>query len=121
MKGLIDNIRKHNFNLGEDRNDYNTTTNSTFKYDSQSAQTSKGYMDVSMKNDLRSTHYKLGYQQDNNQTTHQATYVPMPLGKAGFKDPLLRQSHFHLGNINKNNFDHKSIYMVDFNKKELVE
>ena len=116
MKGVIKNIRGHHFDLGECRNDFSTTTGATFLYDKRSADGAKGTLDASVKNDLRATHYKLGYLPDAHQTTHQATFVPVPAEVKKVHDPELRKSHFNINPGNRNVFDSKSIYMADFNK-----
>lgn len=119
MKNVINDIRGHHFALGEDRNDFGTTSGSTYLYDPHRAAGAKGSLDSELKNDLRATHYKLGYMQDNHHTTHQSSYVPMPINPAKFKDPHLRKSHIDLNSTNKNMFEGKTIYMSDFTKKEL--
>jgi hypothetical protein len=121
MKGLINNIRGHHFALGEIKNDFGTTTGSTFVYDPRSAVGAKGLLDDSVKNDLRATHYKLGYLPDNHQTTHQANFVPVPVQTKQVHDPHLRKSHFDINPGNRNVFDGRTIYMSDFNKKQVVD
>jgi hypothetical protein len=59
--------------------------------------------------------------QDNHQTTHQSTYVPVPVEKRQTHDPQLRKSHINLNPGNRNVFDSKSMYMVDYTKKEYVD
>jgi hypothetical protein len=119
MKGVINDIRGHHFNLGETKNDYGTTFENTFKYDSHSANQAKGVLDSSIKSDLKSSHYKLGYLPNDSMTTHQATYVPMALQAKVNHDPKLRQSSFQINSGYRNNFDSKTIYMIDYTKKEL--
>ncbi len=121
MKGVINDIRGHHFALGENKNDFRTTTGTTYVYDPSTASGAKGSLDAELKNDLRSTHYKLGYMQDNHQTTHQSSYVPVPLNNSKAKDPQLRKSHINLTTGNKNNFEGNTIYMTDYTKKEMVD
>jgi hypothetical protein len=121
MKGVIKNIRGHHFALGDTRNDFSTTTGATFLYDQNSAVGAKGTLDAFVKNDLRATHYKLGYLPDAHQTTHQATFIPVPVQTKKVHDPQLRQSHFNINPGNRNVFDNKTIYMADFNKKQVVD
>ena len=121
MKGVINDIRGHHFALGESKNNFATTTGATFVYDPNSAGKAKGLLDASVKNDLRATHYQLGYLPDNHQTTHQATFVPVPVQTKKVHDPQLRKSHFDINPGNRNVFDSKTIYMADFNKKQLVD
>lgn len=118
MKGVINDIRGHHFNLGETKNDYGTTFEATFKYDAHSAGLAKGFLDSAVKNDLKSSHYKLGYLPSENQTTHLSTFVPMALQKKAIHDPKLRESSIKINPGHRNNFDSKTIYMMDFDKKE---
>jgi hypothetical protein len=107
--------------LGETKNDYSTTTGATFKFDPYQASKAKGVLEDALKNDLRATHYKLGYQSEVHQTTHQSTYVPLALDKRANHDPNLRKSHFDLNSTNKNILEGQSIYMTDYTKKEIVD
>lgn len=122
MKNLVSNIKGHHFNLGENKNDFKTTSGTTHQnFDLQTAHNARGCLNANLLDDLRNTHYKLGYMPDNNQSTHQATYVPMQLSKKHENDPQLRISHFSLNPTHKNVFDQKTIYMVDYPKKEPID
>lgn len=121
MKNIINNIRGHHFNLGDSKNDFGTTTGVTYVYDPSKAQGAKGSLDSELKNDLRATHYKLGYMKDNNSgTTHQSAYVPKPVEQKMVHDPNLRKSHINLNPSYKNNLDAQTIYMADFTRKEIT-
>ena len=121
MKHLINNIRTHHWQLGEGRNDFATTTGSTFGYDQNKASGARSTLDQNIKNDLRATHYKLGYTPDYHQTTHQSTYIPFnDANKTGILNPELRKSHFSLNQTNHGQ-DNKTIYMTDYTKKEIVD
>jgi hypothetical protein len=117
MKNLLNNIRTHHWQLGEGRNDFGTTTGNTYGYDPKQALHARTSLDPNLKNDLRATHYKLGYTPDYLQTTHQATYVPFNANKTGILNPELRKSHFSLNQTNHGQ-DNKTIYMTDYTKKE---
>ena len=122
MKNVINDIRGHHWAHGDARNDFRTTTGSTYKYDPRTAGTAKGNLDQAVVNDLRSTHYKLGYYQDNPQTTHQTTFVPVNVEAQKYRDTSsLRKSNIEMSSAKRNVFDSKSIYMVDYVKKENVE
>lgn len=121
VKNLITTIKGHHFELGTDKNDFKTTTGAHFKYDSQQALKAKSTLEQGLKNDLRATHYKLGYMPDTHFTTHQSTYQPLELGKKENYDPQLRISHFNLNTTNNNKFNNKTIYMADYTKKEIID
>lgn len=119
MKGVINDIRTHHWAFGVNNNDYATTTAGTYKYDANAAAGAKGFLDDSLKSDLRATHYKLGYMESNPQTTHQQNYVSMPIQTHSKHDPGLRTTNFKLNPNNRNVFEGKSIYMMDFNKRQV--
>lgn len=81
----------------------------------------RGNLEKELKDDLRSTHYKLGYMQDANQTTHQSAYIPYQVVKPTFNDPNLRKSHFDLNMNSKTMLNEKTIYMTDYTEKVAVE
>jgi hypothetical protein len=120
MKTVINNIRTHHWNLGEKKNDFITTTGSTYQYDQKTAGGAKSNLDPKLKADLRATHYKLGYNPEHLQTTHQATYIQMPNSVNHVSDPLLRKSHITL-NMTNHGLNNKTIYMTDYTKKDLVD
>jgi hypothetical protein len=121
MKRLINNIRTHHWHLGENKNDFATTTGATFNYDKEKAGGARTNLNEALKNDLRATHYKLGYTPDNHQTTHQSAYVPFNNAKkVDILNPELRKSHFNLNQTNLGQ-DNKTIYMTDYTKKEILE
>jgi hypothetical protein len=120
MKNLINNIRTHHWSLGEKKNDFLTTTGTTYQYDQKTAGGAKSNLDPNLKADLRATHYKLGYNPEGLQTTHQATYTEMPNCASRVNDPQLRKSHFTISTTN-HGFNNKTIYMTDFTKKDLVD
>lgn len=103
-------------------NEYKTTTGTAFKFDYGKAYGAKGVLKEDLLNDLRSTHYKLGYDQTTSKTTtHQSTYIPINNTDKSLKAEVsseLRKSHFNLNNSNSNNMG-KTIYMTDFTKKEI--
>lgn len=112
---------QNNFKLGEQINDYKTTNNSTYTFDPSKAIEAKGVLKDELKLDLRSSHYKLGYDMGfNNKTTHQSTYIPynmMNSSKADCSEEL-RKNHFDF-NPNSMSQNNRTIYMTDYTKKEI--
>jgi len=122
LESLARNIKGSHFNLGDGMNDYKTSTGTAFKFDHNKAYGAKGVLKEDLLNDLRSTHYKLGYDQSSTKTTtHQSTYIPINNTDKSLKAEVsaeLRKSHFNLNNSNSNNMG-KTIYMTDYTKKEI--
>ena len=112
-------IKNSHFNLGDMKNDYNTVMSSSYKFNPNEAQNAKGVLDRQLLNDLRSTHYKLGDDNIVKQTTQRRDYVPYNVKLSRANKPLLQNSHFNLGDQNKNKFEGETIYMSDYIPKEL--
>lgn len=103
-------------------NDYKTTSGLTYNFDYKKAQDAKGVLKDELINDLRATHYKLGYDPTSTKTTtHMSTYVPLNSDRSGkaLVSEELRKSHFNL-NTSYNSNVGKTIYMTDYTKKEVV-
>ena len=120
MKGVIQNIKTHHWTLGEKKNDFSTTTGKTYLFDPKEAVNARCNLDQTLKDDLRATHYKLGYKPENILTTHQATYVPWNSNLCKPSDPLVRKSNLSLNQTN-HGFNNKTIYMTDYTKKEVID
>jgi hypothetical protein len=73
-----------------------------------------------LKDDLRATHFQLGFDNDRNQTSHQSSYIALNADKKIVNNNIKR-NNFNLNNTNRNTFEGKSIYMEDYTKKEAVE
>ena len=116
---LIKTIKNSHFNLGEMKNDYNTVMDSSYKFDPNSAKNARGILDRKLINDLRATHYKLGQDPFNNQTTHRRDYVPFKVDRDGLKKRGFQETNFKLGDINNLKFEGETIYMSDFVPKDL--
>lgn len=119
---MAKDIKGSHFILGDGKNDYNTTSSLTLNFDKDKAIEAKGRLKDELKNDLRATHYKLGYDSSNNKmTTNMLTYVPVratdKIEKTLVSDEL-RKSHFNLNNSINSQIG-KSIYMSDFTKKDI--
>jgi hypothetical protein len=119
MKNIVSTIKGHNFHLGTVKNDFATTTGATFKFDAADAVRSRGHLDSALIEDLRATHYKIGYMNGPNQTTHQSSYVPVQVDQKKSKDAIVKRNNFNLNQTNRNVFEGRSIYMMDFNKKKV--
>ena len=114
------NNRGSNFNLGEMKNDFSTTSRNAFKYDPKEARgANKGLNDDLIK-ELKSTHYKLGYDNDIGLTTQKADYIPY-----GLYDELKKKKspndNFTLGDKYKNKFEGETIYQTDYVEKEIKD
>ena len=116
----IKTIKNSHFDLGDMGNDYNTVMSSSYKFNPIDAKNAKGVLDTKLLNDLRSTHYRLG--DDDNivkQTTQRRDYIPYNVSRSMADKPMLQSSHFNLGDQNNNKFDGQTIYMSDYVPKEL--
>ena len=112
------NLRDSNFNLGDMKNDYSTTTGNAYKFDPNAAKNAKNALDKDLIKDLQSTHYKLGYDDDIGLTTQKKDYVPYDVGENKLqKNPY--GNNFNLGDNNK--FDGISIYKSDYVEKEIPD
>lgn len=123
LKNVIKEIKRHHYNFGRDKDDYNTTHSIDYKYNLEKALKSRGNLEQGLIQDLRSTHYKIGYlDSSNNTTTHLSTYKPLiydPANKAQVSSEL-RKSHFGLSLSDAMKVD-KTTYMTDYTKKELPQ
>jgi hypothetical protein len=108
-----------NFQLGDYRNDMQTTNKENFYYDS-SFKDAKTSLDEALKKDLRATHYKLGYIDKSYKSTHEETFTQLPYAKNTFNSILmndLKRNHFDFIGEDKDEENKKSIYMLDFKNK----
>lgn len=120
MRDLVKNIKGSHFDLGDMKNDYGTTTGKAYQFDPVAAKDAKGNLDKKLLNDLRSTHYKLGYMPQVNQTIYRSQYVPYENQKLVGKDPHLQDNHFSfVQQGGKNVFEGETIYMSDYVPKPL--
>ena len=120
MKNTIKNIKGSHFQLGEMKNEYGTTAHLAYQFDKEKAKHARGMLDKALINDLRSTHYKLGYMDMKNQTTHRASFgVPKANGVRNAFEPKLQESHVTFNQTGNAVMDGKTIYMTDFVEKEL--
>jgi hypothetical protein len=108
--------RSSNFNFGDMKNDFSTTSGNAYKFDPEAAKKANNRLNNDLLKDLQSTHYKLGYDNDIGLTTQKKDYVPYEinenkLGKARY------EQNFNLGDSNV--FDGISIYKSDYVKKEI--
>ena len=120
MKDLVKNIKGSHFDLGDMGNDYSTTNMNAYKFDPEAAKDARGNLEKGLLNDLRATHYKLGYGPLEGQTTYNSHYVPHENAQVAGKDPHLQDNHFQFGQYGKANpFEGITIYMSDYIPKPL--
>ena len=114
----IANIRRSHFDFGDNKNDYATTNNDTYKYNPKLAKAGRGKMDPNMKNNLMSSHYELGMGNDMETiTSNRRDYRGYP----GYKGNKIVEPNnsSHVFTRNTNVFEGESIYMSDYTEKPL--
>ena len=109
---------RSNFRLGDMKNDYGTTSGNAYKFDPDAAKNAKNGLDKNLLKDLKSTHYKLGYDNDIGTTTQKKDYIPYELNDNNLAK-MLKGNNFNLGDNNK--FDGISIYKSDYVEKEIPD
>lgn len=120
IKETVKNIKNSHFELGNMKNDYGTTSHNAYQFDPKMAGCARSTLDNKLINDLRATHYKLGYMDTINQTTNRASYVPIKnVGVVRANEPHLQQNHFSFSSVGNAIQDGKTIYMTDYVKKPL--
>jgi hypothetical protein len=68
-------------------------------------------------NNIKGTHFKLGYINENPQTTHQSSYVLLNnIDKAENAENINKKNNINL-KFNNNGFEGKTIYMNDYTIK----
>ena len=112
--------RDSNFNLGEMKNDFSTTSRHAFKYDPNKAKGANVGLDKDLIKELKSTHYKLGYNNDIGLTTQKTDYIPYGIYE-GQKKKQLPEDNFTLGDKYKNKFEGETIYQTDYVEKEIPD
>ena len=117
-KSLNNNLQDSNFRLGDMKNDYGTTSGNAYKFDPDAAKNAKNGLDKNLLKDLKSTHYKLGYDNDIGTTTQKKDYIPYELNDNNLAK-MLKGNNFNLGDNNK--FDGISIYKSDYVEKEIPD
>ena len=114
---MNDNRGVH-WGLGDQRGDYTTTSGDAYRYDPNLAPGARGRLNQSQKNDLRNSHYQLGYSDQPNKSTYEVNYIPRELEPKTGKDPGLRKSQVNLGG---GPFKGDSTYHEDYVPKELPD
>ena len=118
---LKDNINKNtNFNFGDMKNDFSTTSRNAFKFDPNAAKGVNAGLNPDLMKELKSTHYKLGYDDDIGTTTQKADYIPFGLYD-NLKERKLPDDNFSLGDKYKNKFEGETIYQTDYVEKEIPD
>jgi hypothetical protein len=117
----IDNLnKKTNFNFGEMKSDFSTTSGHAFKYDPNLAKKANTGLGKDLLNELKATHYKLGYNDDIGLTTQKADYIPYGLYD-DLKKRKLPDDNITLGDKYKNKFEGETIYQNDYVEKEIPD
>ena len=104
--------RSSNFNFGDMKND--------FKFDPEAAKGANSGLNKDLINELKTTHYKLGYDNDIGLTTQKADYIPYGLYD-NLKKGKLPDDNFTLGDKYKNKFEGETIYQTDYIEKEIPD
>ena len=118
---LKENLNKiSNFNFGEMKNDFSTTSRNAFKYDPNEAKKANSGLSKDLMKELKSTHYKLGYDNDIGLTTQKADYIPFGLYD-NLKKGKVPDDNFTLGDKYKNKFEGETIYQTDYVEKEIPD
>ena len=118
MVNLMKRIRRSNFSFGEAMPDYNTSSRVAFKFNPEEAKKAHSKLNSEVLQDLRKTHYKLGYSYDVGISTQKKDFIPYGIINEGKKDKMIERN-FDLGGNNP--FKGISIYQSDYTKKELQD
>ena len=108
------------FNLGEMKNDFSTTSRNAYKFDPLKAKEANSGLDKDLLKELKTTHYKLGYDNDIGLTTQKSDYIPYDLND-GHKKSTIPDDNFTLGDKYKNKFEGETIYQTDYIEKEIPD
>ena len=109
-----------NFNLGEMKNDFSTTSRNAYKFDPKKAKEACKGLDKDLIKELTTTHYKLGYDNDIGLTTQKSDYIPYGLFDDAKKSKA-PDDNFTLGDKYKNKFEGETIYQTDYVEKEIPD
>lgn len=119
---VIHNIKNSHFKLGEGKNNYNTTTGDSYKYDKEGAKNGRGQLDPSLKRELMSSHYELGTGNTiEDMTSNRRDYIDYKLKpvKNNYSGNNTISS-VNFGNEKLHNaFKGETIYMSDYTEKPL--
>ena len=115
------NLNKEtHFNFGDMKNDFSTTSRNAFKFDPNAAKGVNAGLNPDLMKELKSTHYKLGYDDDIGTTTQKADYIPFGLYD-NLKERKLPNDNFNLGDKYNNKFEGETIYQTDYVEKEIPD
>ena len=114
---IANKIKSSNLNFGDNRNDYATTNKETFRHDNLNLASSINMLSKDIINDIKGSHFKLGYLNEQPQSTHQSSYVLLKnLPKIDRTENVNKKDNINLKSSNR--FDGKSIYMNDYTIKK---
>lgn len=120
INDMIHTIKDSHFKFGDTPNDFSTTSGNAYQYDPNKARDAKGGLNTGLLNDLRNTHYKLGYDNDVGISTQKKDFIPY----GAFENERLKGlygNNFNLGDNYNNKFEGQTIYSTDYIKKEIPD
>lgn len=116
---LMNNIKNSHFNFGDMKNNFETTNANAYKYDPDKSKGANAGLGKDLINELKSTHYKLGYDGFEGITTQKKDYVPFDM--EGRQPAFQEGKGFDLGDKYNNKFEGETIYQTDYVKKEIPD
>ena len=116
----IANIRRSHFNFGDNKNDYMTTHDESYKYNPKLAEAGRGKLNSELRNNLMSSHYQIGAGNDmEKMTSNRRDYRGYP-GYIHNKS-VQPDNSSHIFKGTQNIFEGETIYMSDFTEKPLPD
>ncbi len=118
MGDLVKDIKNAHWGLGDNIPDYTTTFGDAYKYDPNAALKARGNLGKGLVDDLKKTHYKLGYGDPINKSTYEANYIPLGMESTLGKDPNLFRNNIPFGELP---FQGDTTYRVEYIPKPLPD
>ena len=116
----IANIRRSHFKFGDNKNDYLTTHDESYKYNPKLAEAGRGKLNSELRNNLMSSHYQIGAGNDmEKMTSNRRDYRGYPGYIRNKSVQPDNSSNIFKGT--KNIFEGETIYMSDFTEKPLPD
>ena len=122
LKKIMGKIKSSNFNFGESKNDYKSSFSDAYNFNADKAQSCRGILDSDKIKDLKATHYALGTDRNNFVTSTSATYQPKNVTnfvRYDNKDVKKSSIDFEAQSNIKAEERMKSLYMIDYSKKQI--
>ena len=118
MGDFVKDIKNAHWGLGDNIPDYTTTFGDAYKYDPNAALKARGGLGKGLIDDLKKTHYKLGYGDPVNKSTYEANYIPLGMETTYGKDPNLMKNNIPFGELP---FQGDTTYRVEYIPKPLPD